>query len=212
MYMEIEIYALVYQLAAMNKKNLYSTLNYANFITLCRIFCLPFMVYIYETNSIDSVKKSVLLTSLFIILAFTDWLDGYIARKYGLQSAFGAFLDPVADKIMIVVSLLIVLDMGLIRYWIALIIVLRELIISALREWMARLGSHEKVSVKYIGKLKTTAQMLAIPMLLFAPVLENFNLYYYNIWKSLASYGIYIAVALTIISMLVYLKDAINKI
>jgi CDP-diacylglycerol--glycerol-3-phosphate 3-phosphatidyltransferase len=186
-------------------------INIANLITLCRIFCLPFMVVIYEIPSVNIVTKSLVLSILFVVLAATDWLDGYIARRFNMQSAFGAFLDPVADKIMVIVCLLILLDIGLIHYWVALIIILRELIISALREWMAQIGSHTKVSVRYIGKLKTTAQMIAIPMLLFSPAVYHYLNIYHNTWSLIANASMYIAVVLTIWSMMVYLKDALKN-
>jgi CDP-diacylglycerol--glycerol-3-phosphate 3-phosphatidyltransferase len=169
------------------------------------------MVVIYEIPSVNIVTKSLVLSILFVVLAATDWLDGYIARRFNMQSAFGAFLDPVADKIMVIVCLLILLDIGLIHYWVALIIILRELIISALREWMAQIGSHTKVSVRYIGKLKTTAQMIAIPMLLFSPAVYHYLNIYHNTWSLIANASMYIAVVLTIWSMMVYLKDALKN-
>jgi cardiolipin synthase (CMP-forming) len=184
------------------------TFNLANFITLGRIFCLPFMVIIYELPQINMVSKAWALSIVFIVLALSDWLDGFLARRLNMQSAFGAFLDPVADKIMIIVSLLIILDAKLIPYWVALIIILRELIISALREWMAQIGSHQKVSVRYIGKLKTATQMCAIPMFFFAPIILKHKPNHYHLWTYIADGAMYVSIFLTVWSMLIYLKDA----
>jgi CDP-diacylglycerol--glycerol-3-phosphate 3-phosphatidyltransferase len=195
----------------LNKINCKSKINWANTITWSRILCLPLMVVVYELHIVSSAKTSLILGIAFAVLAITDWLDGFIARSYGMASDFGAFLDPVADKIMVVVSLLIVLDMALIHYWVALVIILRELIISALREWMAIIGSHDKVAVRYIGKLKTTAQMLALQMLL----LNNFIYAAYpnigKLWHIIAGASMYTAAALTIWSMFIYLRDANNS-
>ncbi len=182
--------------------------NLANIITLGRIFCLPFMVVIYEMPQISAVSKAWALSIVFIVLGLSDWLDGFLARRLKMQSAFGAFLDPVADKIMIIVSLLLILDAKLIPYWVALIIILREFIISALREWMAQIGSHQKVSVRYIGKLKTAAQMCAIPMFFFSPVIFKHAPQYHNLWNCIADCAMYVCIVLTLWSMLIYLKDA----
>ncbi len=181
----------------------------ANIITLCRLLFLPFMLLIYELKYFNNIEKSFLLANLFLFLAATDWLDGYIARKYKMQSKFGAFLDPAADKVLVILSLVILLDMQLINYWVALIIILRELIISALREWMAQMGKADKIAVKYVGKLKTFAQMVAIFMLF----LTQFIMYYFNniykLWILCSNLTINVAVLLTIISLYFYLKETI---
>ena len=104
--------------------------------------------------------------TIFVAAAITDWFDGYLARRLGQTSAFGAFLDPVADKLMVAAALVVLVQLGRVDAIIAFIIVGREIAISALREWMAKIGADRSVAVSFVGKLKTVAQMMAIPMLL----------------------------------------------
>jgi CDP-diacylglycerol--glycerol-3-phosphate 3-phosphatidyltransferase len=144
-------------------------------------------------------------------VAITDWLDGYLARKLQQMSSFGAFLDPVADKLIVTATLLILLNLERISLIIALVIIGRELAISALREWMALIGRSKNVAVHSLGKLKTIAQMIAIPMLLFY---QDLYLGTYNgitVYLPIAEMGryfLYLATILTIWSMVYYLKQA----
>ncbi len=179
-----------------------------NKLTALRIIVIPVIVAIYL---IGGKYCQYLCTGLFIIAAITDWLDGYLARKLNMQSQLGAFLDPVADKLIVTtLVVLLVSDSGLmtqlqspILFSIAsMIIVGREITISALREWMAELGKRASVAVSYVGKIKTTLQMIAIGMLLYVkdlfglPVLLIGELFFY------------VAAALTLWSMVVYLLAA----
>ena len=134
-----------------------------------------------------------------------QWLDGFLARRWNETSAFGAFLDPVADKLMVAGALLVLIEFRSVDYIsiIAFIIIGREITISALREWMAQIGASKSVAVSSIGKIKTTAQMVAIPMLLFDGVLfGKVNTHYWGQWL------LWIAAALTLWSMFYYLRKA----
>lgn len=160
------------------------------------VFYLP-ASWLYPLNA-DSAA-----TLIFVIAAITDWFDGFLARRWNQTSAFGAFLDPVADKLMVAGALLILVALGRIHTMIAFIIIGREIAISALREWMAQIGAAQSVAVNSLGKIKTTAQMVAIPMLLFHHPLFG--------WIDTAYWGnvcILVAVALTVWSMFYYLKLA----
>jgi len=138
----------------------------------------------------------------FIFAALTDWLDGWLARRWNQTSSFGAFLDPVADKLMVCTALLILLDLNRVDAVIALVIIGREITISALREWMALIGASRSVAVHRLGKFKTAAQMIAIPCLLFWQPL-------YGIPTSWTGHAlILIAAVLTIWSMCYYLRRA----
>ena len=138
--------------------------------------------------------------------AITDWLDGYLARKLGQTSAFGAFLDPVADKLIVAAALILLVQMGRTEGWMAMIIIGREIAISALREWMAEMGTRKSVAVAYIGKLKTTAQMVAILLLLYAgPLLPGVST------LILGNAFMVLAVILTLWSMVYYLRMAAKE-
>jgi len=130
-------------------------------------------------------------------------LDGWLARKLHQTSAFGAFLDPVADKLMIAAALIVLLQLGRVDAIVALIIIGREIAISALREWMAKLGASKSIAVSFFGKIKTISQMVAIPLLLYADPIGAFQPIIVGTWL------IYVAAALTLISMLYYLKVAL---
>ena len=145
-----------------------------------------------------------LSAALFCLVAFTDWLDGFLARKWKVESPFGAFLDPVADKLLVVVLLILLAIQGpaLLMVLSVLIIVSREIIISALREWMASIGMRDVVKVASIGKVKTTLQMIAIFLLLLAEPNTGSNIY------SLGLLALYAAAAVTLISMIQYLNAA----
>lgn len=176
-------------------------MNLPNILTLLRIVLIPvFVIFFYLP-----VAWSYLATAMVFALAgATDWLDGWVARRFNLSTPLGAFLDPVADKLMVAVSLMLLVDeWG--TAWLtipALVIVCREILISALREWMAEIGNRKKVAVSWIGKVKTSAQMLAILLLLANPA---------DISRGMVKLGflsLYIAVALTLWSMMEYLVAA----
>ncbi|MFO0151412.1 MAG: CDP-diacylglycerol--glycerol-3-phosphate 3-phosphatidyltransferase, partial [Burkholderiales bacterium] len=139
---------------------------------------------------------------LFVGAALTDWLDGYLARKWNQVSSFGAFLDPVADKLMVAAALLMLLKEQRVDTLVALIIIGRESTISALREWMSQIGATRAVAVNMLGKIKTVAQMVAIPLLLYQAPIGALNV----MW--LGTLLIWIAAVLTVISMLYYLRKA----
>ena len=181
-------------------------LNVPNLITLSRIVLIPLIIGVYylpeDWMSYDS--KNITATAIFIFAAVTDWLDGYLARKLNQMSAFGAFLDPVADKLIVAAALIVLLKEGRVDAVVALIIIGRELAISALREWMASVGQAKSVAVAFIGKLKTGFQLVAIPMLLYDDTL----LWVFNC-AVLGTILINIAAVLTVVSMLYYLRKAL---
>jgi cardiolipin synthase (CMP-forming) len=176
-------------------------------MTWARIVAIPLIIGVYYLNNIDLQTKNLIATVLFVVFALTDWLDGYLARKLNQTSAFGAFLDPVADKILVCASLLVLVHLTRVDVFVALIIIGREIAISALREWMAQIGASKSVAVHMIGKLKTVAQMVAIPFLLFHAKL--FGVIDTNLW---GTWLIWVAAILTIWSMIYYLQKAIPEI
>ena len=180
-------------------------LNIPNSLTWARIALIPFFVGIYylPADVISAEGKNLVATVTFIVAAVTDWFDGYLARSLGQTSAFGAFLDPVADKLMVAAALILLVQLARVDAIIAVVIIGREITISALREWMARVGKSASVAVAYVGKLKTAAQMLAIPLLLYDAPVQSIDA------GTLGSVLIYIAAALTLWSMGYYLQRAI---
>jgi cardiolipin synthase (CMP-forming) len=171
-----------------------------NIMTWTRIAAIPFIVFIFDVP-LDFETKNAIATVLFVLFALTDWLDGYLARRLNQTSAFGAFLDPVADKFLVCASLLVLVDLGRVDVIVALLIIGREIAISSLREWMALIGAAKSVAVNLLGKLKTTLQMVAIPFLLFDGTLWG--------WLDTGIWGtvlIWLAAFLTIWSMFYYLK------
>ena len=175
------------------------SMNIPNLLTLLRIFLIPVFVLFYYLP----YNWAPLATgAIFAVAAATDWLDGYLARRWNQTSALGAFLDPVADKLMVAVAL-VMLTETFAQVWMtipAMIIIGREIIISALREWMAELGKRASVAVSYIGKIKTALQMLAIFLLVSAEPASTIS------WIGVGA--LYIAALLTLWSMFVYLKAA----
>jgi CDP-diacylglycerol--glycerol-3-phosphate 3-phosphatidyltransferase len=149
----------------------------------------------------------LIATVLFVLFAFTDWLDGFLARKLNQTSAFGAFLDPVADKFLVCASLLMLVQMDRVNVLVALIIIGREIAISSLREWMAQIGASKSVAVHMVGKLKTTVQMVAIPFLLFNGTL--LGVIDTRAWGTVL---VWIAAVLTIWSMVYYMQKALPEI
>lgn len=175
-------------------------------LTWARIVAIPLIVGIYYLP-VAVADRNLAATALFVVVALTDWLDGYLARRLNQTSSFGAFLDPVADKLLVCAALLILLQLDRVNAMIALVIIGREITISALREWMAQIGASRSVAVHMLGKLKTTAQMVAIPFLLFDGRL--FGLIDTRPWGTGL---IFIAAVLTIWSMVYYLQKALPEI
>ncbi|MCY7305891.1 MAG: CDP-diacylglycerol--glycerol-3-phosphate 3-phosphatidyltransferase [Rhodoferax sp.] len=178
-------------------------------MTWTRIVAIPLIVGIfYLPDSVATMPgKNLVATVLFVLFAATDWLDGYLARKLKQTSSFGAFLDPVADKFLVCASLLILVHLNRADVFVGLIIIGREIAISALREWMAQIGASKSVAVHMIGKLKTVGQMVAIPFLLFDGIL--FGVVDTRVW---GTWLIWIAAVLTIWSMVYYLQKAVPEI
>ena len=175
-------------------------------LTWARIAAIPLIIGVYYLGW-SMATKNLVATTLFVLFAATDWLDGYLARKLNQQSAFGAFLDPVADKFLICACLLVLLGHGRVDVLVALIIIGREIAISALREWMAQIGAARSVAVHMLGKLKTTAQMVAIPFLLYdGRLLGVIDTRLWGEWLMI------VAAVLTIWSMVYYLRRAIPEI
>ena len=177
--------------------------NPPTLVTWTRIIAIPLMVTVFYLP-LDVQTRNLVATVMFVIFALTDWLDGYLARKLNQTSAFGAFLDPVADKFLVCASLLILVHLGRADVFVSLIIIGREIAISALREWMAQMGATKSVAVHMLGKIKTTVQMIAIPFLLFDGVL--FGWMDTHIW---GLFLIWIAAILTVWSMIFYLQKAL---
>ena len=179
-------------------------LNIPNGLTLLRIALIPCLILVFylSDHTLPANHKNLVATLIFLLAAITDWLDGYLARKLNQTSSFGAFIDPVADKLIVIAALILLVQIGRLDSIIAFIIIAREFTISSLREWMATLGKSGSIAVAFIGKVKTTMQMIAI----------LFLLYYDNIlFLPIALLGkilIYIAAFLTIVSMIYYLKIA----
>jgi CDP-diacylglycerol--glycerol-3-phosphate 3-phosphatidyltransferase len=177
-------------------------LNFPTLLTWTRVLAIPLLVGVFYLPVAAHVQN-VLATVLFVAAAITDWLDGWLARRLGQTSAFGAFLDPVADKLIVCVALVMLVALGRVDAIIAAIIVGRELTISALREWMAQAGARASVAVHSIGKFKTMAQLVAIPLLLFHDRLFGvIDCHLFGTWL------IYVAAVLTVWSMTYYLRRA----
>lgn len=173
-------------------------------LTWLRIVAIPLLIAIYYVPADWATphERDLAATLIFVAAAFTDWADGYLARKLDQTSAFGAFLDPVADKLMVAAALIVLVQLGRTDAIVATIIIGREITISALREWMAKIGAAKSVAVSMIGKIKTAAQMLAIPILLYYLPLFNIDM------RELGNWLIWIAALLTLWSMGYYLRMA----
>lgn len=175
-------------------------------MTWTRIVAIPLIVGVFYLN-IAPAERNLIATVMFIVFAATDWLDGFLARRLNQTSSFGAFLDPVADKFLVCASLLVLVHLQRADVFVALIIIGREIAISALREWMALIGATKSVAVHMLGKVKTTVQMIAIPFLLFdGTLLGLINTHLWGTWL------IWISAILTVWSMVYYLKKAIPEI
>ena len=145
-------------------------LNIPILLTWLRVALIPLVVGVFFVPDawMTEYERGLSATVVFVVAALTDWFDGYLARKLDQTSAFGAFLDPVADKLMVAGALLLLVQLGRTNAVIAFVIIGREIAITALREWMAQIGASKSVAVSSLGKIKTVAQMVAIPMLLYA--------------------------------------------
>lgn len=175
-------------------------------MTWTRIVAIPLIVGVFYLN-IPAAERNLIATVMFVVFAATDWLDGYLARRLNQASSFGAFLDPVADKFLVCACLLVLVHLQRADVFVALIIIGREIAISALREWMAQIGASGSVAVHMLGKVKTTVQMIAIPFLLFDGVL--FGVVSTPLW---GTWLIWISAILTVWSMVYYLQKAIPEI
>jgi CDP-diacylglycerol--glycerol-3-phosphate 3-phosphatidyltransferase/cardiolipin synthase len=182
--------------------------NLPNVLTWMRIVAIPLFVgiFYFPPSWLSQSDQNLIATVIFTVAAITDWLDGYLARVLQQTSAFGAFLDPVADKLMVAAALIVLVYLSRLDALIAFIIIGREITISALREWMAQIGRGKSMAVSFLGKLKTTSQMVAIPLLLYHDKIgEDFNAHAVGTWL------IYLAAVLTLWSMGYYLKVAIPQ-
>jgi CDP-diacylglycerol--glycerol-3-phosphate 3-phosphatidyltransferase len=175
-------------------------------LTWARIIAIPLVVGVFYLP-LDGPARNLIATVMFVVFAMTDWLDGYLARKLGQTSAFGAFLDPVADKFLVCACLLVLVDLQRADVFVALIIIGREIAISALREWMATIGATKSVAVHLVGKVKTGVQMVAIAFLLYDGLF--LGLIDTRLWGTVL---IWASAVLTVWSMVYYLKKAIPEI
>ncbi len=179
-------------------------LNIPNLLTWGRIVLIPLFVGVFYAphDWLTPSEQNLAATVIFVVAALTDWLDGYLARVLQQTSAFGAFLDPVADKLMVAAALIILIQLDRADAVVAFIIIGREITISALREWMAKIGAARSVAVSMLGKVKTISQMVAIPMLLYHDPIPLFDPQRVGTWL------IYLAALLTLWSMAYYLRMA----
>ncbi len=182
-------------------------LNIPNLLTWLRILLIPVFVTVFylSDSTLSPHSKNLIATGVFILASATDWLDGYLARKLNQSSAFGAFLDPVADKLMVAAALILLVKLGRADAVIAFIIIGREITISALREWMAKVGESKSMAVSMLGKIKTTFQMLSISLLLYNESLQGFDC------QLMGSLLLYMAALLTLWSMGYYLMMAMQR-
>ena len=180
--------------------------NLPTLLTWARIVAIPLIIGMFYLP-MDAAGRNLLATVLFVVVALTDWLDGYLARKLNQTSAFGAFLDPVADKFLVCAALLVLVKLDRVDVLVALVIIGREIAISSLREWMAQIGASRSVAVHMLGKLKTSTQMTAIPFLLYDGAV--FGFIDTRIWGTVL---ILVACVLTIWSMVYYLQKALPEI
>ena len=177
--------------------------NLPLFLTWLRVAMIPLVVGVFYVP-LDPQWQNSLATIMFTIAAVTDGFDGYLARRWNQTSKFGAFLDPVADKLVVAGALLVLVELGRVHAILGFIIIGREIAVSALREWMASVGQSQSVAVSRVGKIKTICQMVAIPMLLH----HDIFLYVFNV-QLIGSVLLVIAAVLTIWSMLYYLSIAL---
>ena len=175
-------------------------------MTWARIVAIPLIVGVFYLP-VEPTTRNLVATVMFVVFAATDWLDGFLARRLNQVSSFGAFLDPVADKFLVSACVLVLVHLGRADVFVALIIIGREIAISALREWMAQIGASRSVAVHMIGKLKTVVQMVAIPFLLYDGKLFGvIDTLLWGVWL------IWIAAVMTVWSMIYYLQKALPEI
>ncbi len=174
-------------------------------LTWLRIVAIPLFVAVlyFPEDWLSERTANIVSMWIFIAAAVTDWLDGWLARRWNMTTAFGAFLDPVADKLMVAAALIVLAELGRVYGLVALIIIGREITVSALREWMAQIGQSKSVAVNILGKVKTVTQLFAIPFLLYNGV-------FFGLFNTgpVGRVLIWIAAAVTLFSMVVYLKAA----
>ena len=202
----IELWLATYSAAWLMPKCTMKFWTIPTVMTWTRIVAIPLIVGIFYLD-IAPTERNLIATLMFMVFAATDWLDGFLARKLNQASSFGAFLDPVADKFLVCASLLVLVHLQRADVFVALIIIGREIAISALREWMALIGATKSVAVHMLGKVKTTVQMIAIPFLLFDGIL--FGVINTHLW---GTWLIWISAVLTVWSMIYYLQKAIPEI
>ena len=175
--------------------------NLPTLFTWARIVAIPLVVGVYYLD-LAPQTQNIVGTALFILFALTDWADGWLARKLSMTSSFGAFLDPVADKFLVTAALLVLVHLGRLHAFIALVIIGREIAISALREWMAEIGARRKVAVSQLGKHKTILQIVGLSMMLYQWDLFGLPTYSVGMILTIA------AAVLTLWSMIIYLRAA----
>jgi cardiolipin synthase (CMP-forming) len=180
-------------------------LNVPILLTWLRILMIPLVIGVFYVPEmwLPLGHKNVIATAMFAAAAVTDWLDGYLARRLNQTSAFGAFLDPVADKLMIAAALIVLVELERVDAVIAVVIIGREIAVSAMREWMAKIGQSKSVAVNFLGKIKTISQMIAVPLLLYHERIGMLSPQRVGTWL------IYLAAILTLVSMFYYLKLAV---
>ena len=179
--------------------------NLPTLLTWLRMLAIPLLVAVYlmPSEAASMASRNLIGTAVFVAAAVTDWVDGWLARRLGQVSSFGAFLDPVADKLLVCAALVLLLAMQRVDPLVAVVIIGREIAISSLREWMAGVGAHASVAVHSLGKLKTISQLVAIPMLLYhQPLFGVIPVQQIGTWL------IYVAALLTLWSMAYYLRQA----
>lgn len=174
-------------------------MNLPNLLTLLRVILIPVLVGVWF---LPFPYAGELASLVFILAALTDWFDGWLARRLNQESAFGAFLDPVADKLMVATALVLLVEAfdSVIVTLSAIVIIGREIVVSALREWMSELGARGQVAVSWLGKVKTATQMMAIAICLALPI--EADIFHLGLWI------LALAAILTLWSMWVYLKTA----
>jgi CDP-diacylglycerol--glycerol-3-phosphate 3-phosphatidyltransferase len=181
--------------------------NIPNVLTLIRLALIPLFVGVmyFPDHWLSVPNAGLTAAGIFVAAAITDAFDGYLARRLNQTTAFGAFLDPVVDKLMVMAALIVLVDLQRAPSVLALVIIGREIAISALREWMARIGKSANVAVSTLGKIKTTAQMIAIPFLLYDKWLFGVIPCHW-----IGSFSLWVAAALTLVSMVYYLRVAVK--
>ncbi|MGH8629379.1 MAG: CDP-diacylglycerol--glycerol-3-phosphate 3-phosphatidyltransferase [Burkholderiales bacterium] len=181
--------------------------NVPNLLTWLRILLIPLLLLVYylPQDWVPEHNRNILATAIFVLAAITDWLDGWLARTLKQTSPFGAFLDPVADKLMVSTALIMLVWLGRCEAFIAAIIIGREIAISALREWMAKIGESRSVAVSMVGKLKTVSQMVAVALLLYHEPFVGLSTHRIGTWL------IYLAALLTLWSMGYYFLRALPE-